>query len=93
MLMTNIRNVTLLKKERIPLEEEAACSTAAASFFVRARGVKKRKERERDPRYLWGDPIIKVDIAREAEKKYVDAIANKSFRDERVGRGRREEEG
>lgn len=65
------------------------------SFFARARGVKKRRgrERERDPHYLWGDPIIKVDIAREAEKKYVDAIANKSFRDERVGRGRREEEG
>lgn len=55
--------------------------------------MKKSRERERDPRYLWGDPIIKVDIAREAEKKHVDAIANKSFRDERVGRGRREEEG
>lgn len=28
-------------------------------------------------------------VSREAEKKRVDAIANKSFRDERVGRGRR----
>lgn len=63
-------------------------------FFCSRQGrEKKERERERDPRYLWGDPIIKVDIAREAEKKYVDAIANKSFRDERVGRGRREEEG